>query len=143
MYRHVLAPTDGSPIALEGMRAAVQLAKAMGARLTFIACSTPLEELVLVPPSARQRAEYDQAVEAAARVGLDAGHALASAADIAAESVHASAAQPWRAILDAAETRGCDVIVMASHGRGGVSGLLGSQTRKVLAHSSLPVLVVR
>jgi len=52
--------------------------------------------------------------------------------------------EPWRVILRVARTRKCDLIVMASHGRRGIAGLLlGSETTKVLTHSKIPVLVCR
>ena len=75
---------------------------------------------------------------------LDAVTAKAEAAGVECKTTYAIAAAPWEAILDAAKKQKCDAIVMASHGRRGVSALLlGSETQKVLTHSKLPVIVVR
>jgi nucleotide-binding universal stress UspA family protein len=68
----------------------------------------------------------------------------AEAAGLEFNSVHVIAAAPWEAILATARKNKCDAIVMASHGRRGVSALLlGSETQKVLTHTKLPMIVVR
>ena len=79
---------------------------------------------------------------AASRVKAIATMAEAAGVQYAAHTVEAL--HPWEAILDHAKTQACDLIVMASHGRRGVSALLlGSETQKVLTHCNLPVLVVK
>jgi nucleotide-binding universal stress UspA family protein len=66
----------------------------------------------------------------------------AAAAGVRCETIHLEHDQPWEAIIQTAEQKGCDLIVMASHGRAGVSAVgLGSETNKVLTHSKIPVLV--
>jgi nucleotide-binding universal stress UspA family protein len=88
--------------------------------------------------------EYAAATEREAARVLDAVRRSAIEAGVSCEVVHASAATPWEAIIDAAHRQKCDAIVMASHGRRGVAALLlGSETQKVLTHSTVPVVVVR
>jgi len=70
--------------------------------------------------------------------------ATAQAAGVAYEEIYAVSITPWQAIIDAAKKKKCDLIIMGSHGRSGLSGvILGSQTNKVLTHSKIPVLVTR
>jgi len=65
-------------------------------------------------------------------------------AGVPCQSHTVEALHPWEAIIDHAKRLECDLLVMASHGRRGVSALLlGSETQKVLTHSKVPVLVVR
>jgi nucleotide-binding universal stress UspA family protein len=90
------------------------------------------------------RREYGKRAKEEAQKVLDRVVAKAAAAGVDAAGVHAIAASPWEAILACAKKSKCDAIVMASHGRRGLAGLLlGSETTKVLTHSKLPVLVVR
>jgi len=77
-------------------------------------------------------------------VGIAEQHAVTFAAGLACQGFTVEAMHPHEAILDHAKNQGCDLIVMASHGRRGVAGvLLGSETQKVLTHSNIPVLVLR
>ena len=101
------------------------------------------EGAVIYVPTADPR-EYKKAVEAQAAKALAAVEREAKAAGVRCETRALSDAQPWQGILKAARARKCDVIVIASHGRGGLGGLLlGSQTSRVLSHSKIPVVVVR
>ncbi len=144
MYQRILIPTDGSDITAKAVAAAIDLAKLTGAKLMTISVKEPfpysaISEMQPVPPQ-----EFYDAQEriAAGRVKqvLD----LAKGAGLACEGATVEALHPWEAILDTAKTKGCDLIVMASHGRRGMAALLiGSETSKVLTHSQLPVLVVR
>jgi nucleotide-binding universal stress UspA family protein len=144
MIRHILAPTDGTPLSADAMRRAVDLAKLAQARLTFVTCNTPFEAYAADPLVLAHRDEYETAIESCARDFLEAGRKMAREAHVDADGEHVIAQHPWQGILDCAQSRGCDLIVMASHGRHGVAGLLlGSQTQKVLTHSKLPVLVCR
>lgn len=144
MYRNILVPTDGSDISSHAVTAAVNLAKLTGAKLTVISAKEPfpysaISEMQPVPPQefydAQERiaaARVKSAVEAAEAAGVE-------CTPLTVESVH-----PWEAITDTAKEQACDLIVMASHGRRGVSALLlGSETQKVLTHCSIPVLVVK
>ncbi len=147
MYRNILVPTDGSKLSLKAAAHAIDLAKAIGARLTGFHDSPdyPLpvyaDGVVFEPLS---RKEYAAQCKKEADRILNAVAVKAQAAGIAFTSVSAISSSPWEAILAAARKQKCDAIVMASHGRRGVAALvLGSETQKVLTHSKLPVLVVR
>ena len=88
--------------------------------------------------------ELRAALEREAQRALRAVEKEARAAKVRCNALHARAKHPWRAILGAARRHGCDLIVMGSHGRGGVAGeLLGGQATQVLAHAKIPVLVCR
>jgi nucleotide-binding universal stress UspA family protein len=88
------------------------------------------------------RAGYKTRIEEHARKTLGAVADAANAAGVACETIHIEHEHPYRAIIDTAESKGCDLIVMASHGRSGLSAVvLGSVTVKVLTHCKIPVLV--
>jgi nucleotide-binding universal stress UspA family protein len=147
MYKHLLVATDGSKLSGKAVAHAIALAKPLKSKITafYAAPEAPLpvyaEGVVFQPMSRR---EYMAAMDKEAGRILDPVVARAKAAGIACGAAHAVAASPWEAILAAAKKARCDAIVMASHGRRGVSAfLLGSETQKVLAHSKLPVIVVR
>jgi len=144
MYRHLLAPIDTSPLATELVRQAVLLAKSLGATITFFhaeedygATSVAALERVMWPSL------YNDRVAGDARAVLAKAAVVAREAGVAHETVTVTSDRPYEAILQAAESRGCDLIVIASHGRRGLRGLvMGSQTQNVLEKSSLPVLVL-
>ena len=144
MYKHILVPTDGSDITGKAIESAVVLARLAGAQLTALAVKEPfpysaISEMQPVPPQ-----EFFDAQERIAVQNLQRVKAAAETAGITCMAVSVEALHPWEAILDQAKTDGTDLIVMASHGRRGVSALLlGSETQKVLTHSTIPVLVVR
>jgi nucleotide-binding universal stress UspA family protein len=148
MFKHILIPTDGSRLALKGARAGIQLARALGARVTAAYVIPPFmpiaygDAAVYVPALSPQ--EYQQGAEKAARKALGAVEAEAKKARVRCKSRSVTAAQVHEGILKVARAAKCDAIAMASHGRGGIAGvLLGSETTRVLAHSKLPVLVTR
>ena len=149
MYKHILVPTDGSKLSLKAVKEAAAIAKLSKAKVTAFYVIEPYMPSVsddsLIPFSlARQQAEYKGVSESAARAALDKAAAAFSPAKVACEKVFATDPHPWHGILEAARKRRCDLIVMASHGRSGLAGLLiGSETHKVLAHSKTPVLVCR
>ena len=125
----------------------ISLAKRLGAKLTafYAAPDYPIpmyaDGVVYEPVSKK---EYAAITEKEAGKILGAAAAKAKAAGVPCATVHAIAHAPWEAILDAAKKQKCDAIVMASHGRRGVSALLlGSETQKVLTHGKLPVIVIR
>jgi len=145
MFKHLLLPTDGSPLSARAIDQGVALARQLGAKVSMI---TVLEPLRAFNASSELLADVRESFEKNSREAAD--RTLQAAADQAAAlGVQASTtvvtgSQPYRQIIDAAAKGGCDLIVMASHGRRGVSGLLvGSVTQKVLTHSSIPVLVIR
>jgi nucleotide-binding universal stress UspA family protein len=142
MYTRILVPTDGSEITAKAVQSAVQLARLSGAALSTLSVKEPfpysaISEMQPVPPQ-----EYYDAQERLATGRVQAVLDAARAAGITADGATVEALHPWEAILEHARERGCDLIVMASHGRRGVAALLiGSETQKVLTHSTLPVLV--
>ena len=90
------------------------------------------------------RAQYNARMQEFAETTLGAIAIAAKAAGVACEMIHVDHEHPYRAIIDTAESKGCDLIVMASHGRRGIAAIvLGSETVKVLTHSKIPVLVHR
>ncbi len=147
MYRNILVATDGSKLSLKAATHAIALAKILGTRVTGFFASPPYplpsyaEGVAFTPLSRREYAAQCRA-EADRVLGVIADKAKAAGVSFTAASAMSSA--PWEAILAAARKNKCDAIVMASHGRRGISALvLGSETNKVLTHSKLPVLVVR
>ena len=147
MYKNILVATDGTRLSGKAVTHAIALAKALGARLTAFYASPdyPLPvyaEGAIVEPMSRR--EYAAICKEEADRILGAVAAKAKSARVALNAVHVVNSTPWRAILAAARRHRCDAIVMASHGRRGVSAmLLGSETQKVLTHSKIPVIVVR
>lgn len=150
MYRHILLPTDGSKLALKGARAGIRLARALGARVSGVYVVPPYlppiygEAMVYaVPGGVSPQAWKKQLAEQSARaLGAIEREARAAGVPYAARTV--TDPQPWAGILKAARAGRCDAIAMASHGRGGLGGLLlGSETSRVLAHSKIPVIVIR
>jgi nucleotide-binding universal stress UspA family protein len=147
MYKHLLVSTDGSKLSAKAVTHAIGLAKALGAKLTALYASPnyprPMyaEGLAYMPMT---RKEYAALCSKEADKILKPVSFKAQAAGLEANLVHVIAAAPWEAILAAARRNKCDAIVMASHGRRGVSALLlGSETQKVLTHTKLPMIVVR
>jgi len=146
-YRHILVPTDGSEISERAVEQAVSLASALGARLRLlhVQVSFPISLVgvgELVEPSTVDA--LMAATQQRAETILGEAMARAAAAGVEAEQSLLVNPQPHQAILEEARTHGCDLIVMASHGRRGLEGLLiGSETQRVLTQSSCPVLVVR
>ena len=145
MYKHILVPTDGTPLSLRAVRAAGKLARATKARVTTIHVMQPFDPRMAGENIAYRAARLMREHEAYVRA--NAADVLAKAAATLkspCETVAVFDARPWDAIVRAATKRKCDVIVMASHGRGRVASLLlGNETQKVLSHSKTPVLVCR
>jgi nucleotide-binding universal stress UspA family protein len=148
MFKHILVPTDGSKLSAKAIRAAANLAKVCKAKLTGIYVIPPYmapvyaEGAVLGMPISRKA--YQETTEKSARKALAVVEIEAQTAGAESATLHVTGDQPWRAIIQAARSKRCDAIVMASHGRRGLAGvLLGSETVKVLTHSKVPVLVCR
>jgi nucleotide-binding universal stress UspA family protein len=147
MYKQILVATDGSKLSAKAVAHAISLAQAVGAKLVAFYASPdyPLpayaDGVVYEPVSKK---EYAALAEKEAKKILDGVVSKAQAAGLQCTAAHTIAASPWEAILAAAKKAKVDAIVMASHGRRGVSALLlGSETQKVLTHSKVPVIVVR
>jgi nucleotide-binding universal stress UspA family protein len=148
MYKHILVPTDGSKFSEKAFKAAVRLAKLLGAKLTGIYVIPPFASPIYSEGAAYamqiSSKEYKEATEKAAKKALAVLETQARGAGLACSTACVIAAEPWRAIIDTARARKCDLVAMASHGRRGLSGLLlGSETTKVLTHSKITVLVCR
>jgi len=145
MYTHILIPTDGSALSEMALRSGIELARALGAQVTVVTITTPFHGLGGEAVLSQDPEQYEKHISALARQYLDAAKSIAAAApSVPCSFVHAEHEYPYRAIIDMARKRGCDVIFMASHGRHGMSAIvLGSETLKVLTHSSIPVIVYR
>jgi len=147
MYRNILVPTDGSPLARAAAAKAIKLAKLAGARVTaFFAAPapTPMVYKGLLPVGYGTTSEHAALAERAAAQALGYVEKLAQKEGVRCKSLHVTDDYPASAILAAAKKEKCDLIYMASHGhRGFRNSLLGSQTTKVLADSPIPVLVHR
>jgi nucleotide-binding universal stress UspA family protein len=146
MYRHILIPTDGSELAGSAVRHGLSLAKSLGAKVTAMTVEAPFD--VYTVPASRVYAmsgafaEHAERVKAHAQRILDGVAEQARAAGVVCETVQVEEDHPYEAIIATAEQRGCDLIVMASHGRSGLAAIvLGSVTTKVLTHTKIPVLV--
>jgi nucleotide-binding universal stress UspA family protein len=152
MYSNILVSTDGSDVAKKGVKHGIALAKALNAKVTVITATEPLLPVSTMgmgdPPPRWMPPQEDLDSWEAARKELagkvlDEARAMAEQAGMSAELLHAANEHPATAIIEAAKSRGCDLIVMGSHGRRGLRKLfLGSQTSEVLADGSVPVLVV-
>lgn len=147
MFKHILVPTDGSPLSSDTVKRAIAFAKETGARITFFFAKPDYPvafygEGALIDPTTPDK--FAEMAEQQAREILAAHEATAKAEGVASASVSSVSDIPYEAIIAAAEASGADLIFMASHGRRGFSGLLlGSETQKVLTHSKIPVLVYR
>ncbi len=143
MYKNILIATDGSDLAASAVKHGVSLAKSLAAKVIAVNVSEPFHWF---DPNMLEGAEaaYVQGTNQAAAKALAAVTDAAKAAGVACETVHVEKDLPYKAIIDVAKAKKCDLIVMASHGRRGVSAVvLGSETIKVLTHSKIPVLVYR
>ncbi len=148
MYKHILVPTDGSKLSARAIRAACALAQTCGAKLTGVYVIPPwvppmyAEGMIYAADLGPQR--HKELMARAAKKALAVVTTEAQIERVACATVAPLANQPWKGILQTARAKRCDLIVMASHGRRGLAGLLlGSETTKVLTHSKTPVLVVR
>lgn len=145
MFKHLLIATDGSELATKGLRQGVALAKALQAKATIVTVTEPWTAVVAgemalaFPPD-----EYDRTAAANASTILAEANKIAEIGGITAESLHVKDQYPAEGIVETAKARGCDLIVMSSHGRRGLSRLfLGSQAQRVVTHTDLPVLICR
>ena len=145
MFQHILIPTDGTDLSRKAVLYGVQLAKESKASVTALTITEPYRvasmDAVLVSVG---EDEYEEESNRIAEQALEAVKSAAQAAGVPCDTVREVHDQPYRAIIDTAHAKNCDLIVMASHGRRGVSALLlGSETVKVLTHSTIPILVYR
>ncbi len=145
MYANILIATDGSELGGKAVQHGIALAKRVGAKATVLTVLEPFHTFTIDTQMIEDTpARYKVRMQEHAEKTLGAAARAAQAADVACETVQVEHEHPYRAIIDAAESKGCDLIVMASHGRHGISAIvLGSETVKVLTHCKTPVLVHR
>lgn len=144
MFKHILIPTDGSELSHRAVSKGVQFAQEIGARVTGLTVTEPYHYLGY---GAMQMAETAQRYQNDARAHAERNlQQIQEAADtlgVPCDVLINSSDHPYQEIVRTAESQGCDVIFMASHGRHGIGALLmGSETQKVLTHTKIPVLVV-
>jgi nucleotide-binding universal stress UspA family protein len=145
MYQHILIPTDGSEPSKIALHEGIALAKALSARVTALTVTTPFHVFTSDPSMIADSAgQYEKHVKALAEQRLSEAKEVARMAAVPCDVVHVEHEHPYQAIIETAQNLGCDVIQMASHGRRGISAIvLGSETLKVLTHSTIPVIVCR
>jgi nucleotide-binding universal stress UspA family protein len=147
MFKNILVPTDGSALSGRAIKRAVQLAKEQKARVTGFYVGpawSPKVDGDSILSGFISPEQHSAVVKKTADQYLGALKKAADAAGVPCKCLHAEGAYPYEKIVKAAQQNRCDLIVMASHGRRGISKLLlGSETAKVLAHSSVPVMVCR
>lgn len=153
MYKHILVPTDGSELSTRAVEEAIKLARCTGAKLTaFHAMPQYMpvyygEAAMLAPGGVEavfSQESFEKQTQQQADAALAAAARLGQAAGVTVNLVSERHEGPAGAVLKKVTELGCDAIVMASHGRRGLQGLLlGSETVKVLTHCKTPVLVVR
>jgi nucleotide-binding universal stress UspA family protein len=149
MYRHILVPTDGSPLSLKAAKAAAGIAKDLGARITAVFVVEPFEpywtaEIRALAPDPIGAREYEKISKKRGDAALKKVVAIAQKAGVACATLIENDPAPWKVIVRTAKAKKCDLIAMSSNGRRGLEALLlGSQTSKVLTHAKVPVLVCR
>lgn len=145
MYANILIPTDGSELAGKAVQHGIALAQRIGAKVTALTVLLPFHVFTTNMQMIEDTpAQYQTRMREHAGKTLGAVAQAAQAAGVTCETVHVEHEHPYQAIIDTAASKGCDLIVMASHGRHGISAIvLGSETVKVLTHSKIPILVHR
>ena len=148
MFKNILVPTDGSEFSDAAIEEAAKLAKALGAKLVLFNAAPqhlpPLTEGFSAPGRPKETEAVHRAAEAEAKKLLASAANNFNLSGLTVEQQFTLSNSPYEAIIEAAKKFECELIVMASHGRRGLEGLLlGSETQKVLTHSRVPVLVVR
>jgi nucleotide-binding universal stress UspA family protein len=145
MFKTILIPTDGSALSENAVKQALQLAKSINAKVVGFHSIEPYHVFAVDPEMVSDTREvYERDAALLSARFLAKVEDMARSAGVSCESISAQDDHPWQAITKAAQSKGCDLIAMASHGRRGLQGLLlGSQTTHVLTHSKVPVLVFR
>jgi nucleotide-binding universal stress UspA family protein len=150
MFSNILLPVDGSAASLRAARHGIELAQALSAKVTVLTVTTPWaayfsrELAVVIPEVVIPQPDYDDKRESIAARILQNVVADAHSARVEVRSLHRCDRDPYRAIIETVNREGCDLIVMGSHCElGFTGGLLGSETMKVMTHTTTPVLVYR
>ncbi|HRK19409.1 MAG TPA: universal stress protein [Hyphomicrobiaceae bacterium] len=144
MYKNILLPTDGTEFCERSVKHGIALAKQLGARVTGVTVMVPMRATISSSLPADLQDEIANRAATNANTALAVVANAAKAAGVPCDTVIIRDEQPYEGIIDAAKKNGCDLIVMASHGRRGISAvMLGSETQKVITHTTIPVLVCR
>ena len=145
MFTHILLPTDGSPLSEAAIRQGIQFAKGINAKVTGFYVRPAFHVFTYRTEMLEDTKEqFAKNGWTHARQYLGVIEKAAKEAGVTCVTAIATGDHPYEVIIEAAEKKGCDLIMMASHGRRGVQGILiGSETQKVLTHSKIPVLVYR
>lgn len=147
MFKHILIPTDGSDLSKKAVKKGIEFAKEIKARITTLHVVPEFKVIAdesFVSLSAAAKQKFEQESREKAEKMLNAIVQQAKAQGVRCTAVAEANNLPYEQIIATAKSRKCDLIMMASHGRRGIASiLLGSETAKVLTHSTIPVLVVR
>jgi nucleotide-binding universal stress UspA family protein len=145
MYKHILIATDGSELARKAIDHGLGLAKALGAKASAVMVTEPWASIAPGEMAFAYPIEiYEKDAAASAAKYLAEADSAAKKLGVTCDTKHLSDQYPAEGIIAYAKDKNCDLIVMASHGRRGISRLLmGSQAIDVLTHSSVPVLICR
>jgi nucleotide-binding universal stress UspA family protein len=145
MFKTILVPTDGSELSEKAINAAVEFATGVDGRVIGISVAPPYPFSPLSEYSMGENAQvFEEKSRNFAQQYVDKVAEIANKANVRCDKVTALSFSPYEEILKAAKDFQCDVIFMASHGRTGLTRLfVGSETQKVLMHSTIPVLVFR
>jgi nucleotide-binding universal stress UspA family protein len=147
MFKNILIPTDGSPLSQKAVVQGVALAKSVGAKVTAFFAAPPATPIVYrdhLPVGYATPGEHEEMIRKTAAKYLGVVERAAKQAGISCESVHVTSDYPEEGILKVAQKKKCDLIVMATHGQGGLRGMfIGSVTQKVLNQAKIPVMVFR
>lgn len=147
MFKHILLPTDGSKLSSKAVKMGIDFAKRTKARVTAIHVVPQFTLMVddgitMLSPALKKR--FEDEGRARAQKMLNDVAKQARSRGVRCTTLCVASDLPYQEIIGTARKKKCDVILMASHGRRGLSSLLlGSETAKVLLHSKIPVLVVR
>jgi nucleotide-binding universal stress UspA family protein len=144
MFKRILVPTDGSELSNKAIAAAIDLAKSLGASVVGMTTLEPYSYSNLSEYRPETLDDYESRMDQIGAERLGSIADAAARAGVPVETVAAKSFSPFEAIIDTAKGKSCDLIIMASHGRRGLNAvLLGSETQKVLTHTSIPVMVYR
>ncbi len=147
MSKHILLPTDGSPVSDKAVKRGIEFAKKIRARVTALHVVPEFKFMAdegIVPLSPALKKRFQDEGLARAKAMLEAVAKQARSRGVRCATLCVSSDQPHQEIVATTRRKKCDLVMMASHGRRGLSSLLlGSETAKVLTHSKVPVLVVR
>jgi len=147
MFKNILIPTDGSPQSRKAAEQGVALAKSVGAKVTALFAAPPATPIIYrnnLPVGYAPPDKHKQMIERTTAKYLGFVENAAKKAGLRYEAIHVTSDYPEEAILKTAQKKKCDLIVMATHGQGGLRGVfIGSVTQKVLNQAKVPVMVLR